>query len=94
MYTLYGHFRYFKFMQKYQQYGPCFQTIFPFLMTMKSSCILRRYKEMACKTISKMVAATGLQKLFYSMLTFYNLLLSNCNIAKAAKNVRESVCCY
>ena len=49
---------------------------------------------MACKTISKMVAATGLQKLFYSMLTFYNLLLSDCNIAKAAKNVRESVCCY
>ena len=26
--------RYFKFKRKYQQYSPCFQTIFPFLMTM------------------------------------------------------------
>ena len=26
--------RYFTFKRKYQQYGPCFQTIFPFLMTM------------------------------------------------------------
>ena len=34
MYTLYGHPRYFKFKWKYQQYGPCFQTIFPFPMTM------------------------------------------------------------
>ena len=34
MYALYGHPRYLKFKQKYQQYGPCFQTIFPFLMTM------------------------------------------------------------
>ena len=34
MYTLYGHPRYLKFKWKYQQYGPCFQTIFPFLMTM------------------------------------------------------------
>ena len=34
MYALYGHPRYFKFKRKYQQYGPCFQTIFPFLMTM------------------------------------------------------------
>ena len=33
MYPLYGHPRYFKFKQKYQQYGPCFQTMFPFLMT-------------------------------------------------------------
>ena len=28
-----GHPRYFKFKRKYQQYGPCFQTIFPFFMT-------------------------------------------------------------
>ena len=34
MYDLYGHPRYFKFKRKYQQYGPCFQTIFSFLMTM------------------------------------------------------------
>ena len=34
MYALYGHPRYFKFKRKYQQYGSCFQTIFPFLMTM------------------------------------------------------------
>ena len=32
--SLYGHPRYFKFKQKYQQYGPCFQTIFPFLINM------------------------------------------------------------
>ena len=34
MYALCGHHRYFKFKGKYQQYGPCFQTIFPFLMAM------------------------------------------------------------
>ena len=34
MYALYGHPRYFKFTGKCQQYGPSFQTIFPFLMTM------------------------------------------------------------
>ena len=34
MYSLYGHPRYFKFKRKYQQYGPHFQTIFPFLMIM------------------------------------------------------------
>ena len=34
MYALYGHPRYSKFQQKYQQCAPCFQTIFPFLMTM------------------------------------------------------------
>ena len=34
MYALYGHPRYFKFKRKCQQYGPCFQTIFRFLMTM------------------------------------------------------------
>ena len=33
MYALYGHPSYSKFKQKHQQYGPCFQTIFPFLMT-------------------------------------------------------------
>ena len=31
MYALYGHPRYFMFKRKHQQYGPCFQTIFPFL---------------------------------------------------------------
>ena len=31
MYALHGHPRYFKFKRKYQQYGPCFQTIFRFL---------------------------------------------------------------
>ena len=30
MYVLHGHARYFKFKQKYEQRGPCFQTIFPF----------------------------------------------------------------
>ena len=35
MYALYGHPRYFRFKQKYQQYSPRFQTIFPFLMTMQ-----------------------------------------------------------
>ena len=34
MYALYGHHRYFKFKRKYQQYGSCFETIFPCLMTM------------------------------------------------------------
>ena len=35
MYSLYGHLRYFKFKQKYQQLArPCFQTIFSFLLTM------------------------------------------------------------
>ena len=34
MYALYGHPRYFKFRRKYQQYGRCFQTIFPFIMAM------------------------------------------------------------
>ena len=33
-FALYGHLRHFKFKQKYQQYGPCFQTVFPFFMTM------------------------------------------------------------
>ena len=40
MYALYGHPRYFKF--KWKQYGSCFQTIFPFFMTMMwSSTIIR-----------------------------------------------------
>ena len=34
MYSLYCHPRYFKFKRKYQQYDPCFPTIFPFLMIM------------------------------------------------------------
>ena len=34
IYALYGHPRYFKFKRKYQQYGACFQTTFPFLMPM------------------------------------------------------------
>ena len=34
MYALYGHPRYSKFKRKYRQYGPCFQTIYPFLMAM------------------------------------------------------------
>ena len=34
MYSLYGHHR--KFNRKYQQNNPCFQTIFPFLMTMQT----------------------------------------------------------
>ena len=34
MYALYGHARYYKFKGKYQQYGPRFHTILPFLMTM------------------------------------------------------------
>ena len=33
MYALYDHPRYFNFKEKYQQYDLCFQTIFPFLMT-------------------------------------------------------------
>ena len=35
MFSLYDHPRYFKFKQKYQQCDPCFQTIFPLLMTMQ-----------------------------------------------------------
>ena len=34
MYSLHGHKYRFKFKRKYQQYGPFFQTIVPFLMTM------------------------------------------------------------
>ena len=34
MYALSVHPRYFKCKRKYEQHGPCFQTIFPFLMTM------------------------------------------------------------
>ena len=34
MYAVYYHPRCFKFKQKYQQYGPCFQTTFAFLMAM------------------------------------------------------------
>ena len=34
MYSLYGHPRYIKFKRKYQKYGPCFQFIFPFYVTM------------------------------------------------------------
>ena len=34
MYALYGHPRYIRFKQKYQQCDPYFQTIFPFLLTM------------------------------------------------------------
>ena len=34
MYSLYSQPRYFKFKRKYQQYGPCFQTLFPFVMIM------------------------------------------------------------
>ena len=37
MYALYGHPIHFKFKQKYQEYGPSFQAIFPFLMTMITS---------------------------------------------------------
>ena len=48
IYALYGHPRYFKFKQKYQQYGPCFQTIFPFLVIM-----VVLYIE-AIRTISKL----------------------------------------
>ena len=40
MYSLYGQPRNFKFMRKYQQYEPCFQTIFPFLMTMVKSIMV------------------------------------------------------
>ena len=36
IYFLYSHPRYFKLKQKYQQYGPCFQNIFPFLMNMST----------------------------------------------------------
>ena len=32
MYFLHNHPRKFKFKQKYEKYGPCFQTIFPFFM--------------------------------------------------------------
>ena len=40
MYSIYGHPRYFKFKRKYQQYDPCFHTIFPFLMTMPRVSII------------------------------------------------------
>ena len=32
IYFMYGHPKKIKFNQKYQQYGPCFQSISPFLM--------------------------------------------------------------
>ena len=47
MYALYGHPRYFKFKQKYQQSGPCFQTIFPFLMTMIKETLLHEAVQFA-----------------------------------------------
>ena len=49
MYSLYDHQRYFKFKQKNQQYGPCFQTIFPFLITMENQEISvksQKFKEL------------------------------------------------
>ena len=44
MYALYGHPGYFKFKGKYQQYGPCFQTISPFLMAMVRVIRLRKWE--------------------------------------------------
>ena len=41
MYALYGHPGYFKFKRKHQQYGPCFQTVFPFLMTIENMTKLK-----------------------------------------------------
>ena len=35
MHSLYSHPGYLNFKRKYQQYGPCFQAIFPILITMK-----------------------------------------------------------
>ena len=49
MYSLYDHQRYFKFKQKNQQYGPCFQTIFPFLITTENQEISvksQKFKEL------------------------------------------------
>ena len=37
MYSLYSHPRNFKLKRKYQQYSPCFLTIFPFLVTLAKS---------------------------------------------------------
>ena len=37
MYALYGQPRYLKFKRKYQQYGPCSQTVLSFLMTIDKS---------------------------------------------------------
>ena len=53
MYAMYGHSGYFKFKQKYQQYGPCFQTIFSFRMTMMNMNILLIFinSEMMYKSI-------------------------------------------
>ena len=45
MYALYGHPRYFRFKRKYQQYSPCFQIIFSFLMTMLWPMLNKTSKE-------------------------------------------------
>ena len=45
MYALYGHPRYFRFKRKHQQYGPCFQIIFSFLMTMLWPMLNKTSKE-------------------------------------------------
>ena len=44
MYSLYDHTRNFKLKEKYQQYGPCFQDVFPFQMTMHKYIIYLRKK--------------------------------------------------
>ena len=51
MYALYGHPRYFKFKEKYQQYGPCFQTIIPFLMTRNKPIVVYRGENAAYEFI-------------------------------------------
>ena len=59
MYALYGNLGYFKFKRKYQRYGWCFQTIFPFLLTMeiKLTFCIRINIKVSYKVISTLWAS-------------------------------------
>ena len=57
MYVLYRHPRYFKFRRKFQQYDPCFQIIFPFLMTMN---ILKKGVVKQVKTCALLIFSPSL----------------------------------
>ena len=75
MYALYGHPRYFKFKRKYQQYCPCFQTIFPFLMTMRQVragqwSITANFRPLTAHIYHVMIIVTG----GFSRISFYYFL--------------------
>ena len=74
MYDVYGHPRYFKFKRKHQQYGQCFQTLFPFLMTMFEtnicSCRYTRW-ESSNATMPERFCESS-----YRLLTVFNKVLN------------------